>query len=89
MANFGNDHEFISKEYISIGMRPLGVTKSKTMRAYAQSGQYIPLWRVVVPNSQGVRERYKEQMTGIPCTRSYGVSRFKTHTNLHLHYKSV
>ena len=40
LANLGNDHGFISKEYISIGMRPFGETKSKTMRAYAQSGQY-------------------------------------------------
>ena len=40
LANLGNDHGFISKEYISIGMRPFGETKSKAMRAYAQSGQY-------------------------------------------------
>ena len=31
---------FINKEYISIGMRRFGETKSKDMRAYAQSGQY-------------------------------------------------
>ena len=31
---------FISKEYISIGTRSFGKTKSKVMRAYAQSGQY-------------------------------------------------
>ena len=35
-----DDHEFISKEYISIGMRSFGETKSKIMRVYAQSGQY-------------------------------------------------
>ena len=40
MANLGNDHEFISKEYISIGTRPFGKTKSKAMRACAQSEQY-------------------------------------------------
>ena len=34
-----NDHGFISKEYISIGMRPFGEAQSKAMRAYAQSGQ--------------------------------------------------
>ena len=40
MANQENDHEFISKEYISIGTKPLRETKSKAMRAYAQSRQY-------------------------------------------------
>ena len=40
MANLGNDHEFISKEYISIDMRPFGEVQDKAMRAYAQSGQY-------------------------------------------------
>ena len=42
LANLGNDHGFISKEYISIGMsmRPFGEAQSKAMRAYAQSGQY-------------------------------------------------
>ena len=30
----------MSKEYISIGMRPFGETQSKATRAYAQSGQY-------------------------------------------------
>ena len=40
LANLGNDHEFIGKEYISIGTRPFGKTKSKGMRAYAQSEQY-------------------------------------------------
>ena len=40
LANLENDHGFISKEYISIDMRPFGETKNKTMRAYAQSGQY-------------------------------------------------
>ena len=39
-ANLGNDHEFISNEYISTGMRPLEEIKSKVMRAYTQSGQY-------------------------------------------------
>ncbi|KAG7012728.1 Alpha-ketoglutarate-dependent dioxygenase alkB [Cucurbita argyrosperma subsp. argyrosperma] len=39
-ANLGDDYEFINKEYISIGTRPFGKTKSKVMRAYAQSGQY-------------------------------------------------
>ena len=34
------DHEFISKEYIFIGMRSFGEAQSKAMRAYAQSGQY-------------------------------------------------
>ena len=40
LANLGNDHEFISKEYISTGMRPFGEVQSKVMRAYAKSGQY-------------------------------------------------
>jgi len=42
LTNLGNDHEFISKEYIFIGtsMRPFGEAQSKAMRAYAQSGQY-------------------------------------------------
>ena len=35
-----SNHGFISKEYISIGTRPPEKTKSKTMRAYTQSGQY-------------------------------------------------
>ena len=34
MANLRNDHEFITKEYISIGMRPFGEAVSKTMRVY-------------------------------------------------------
>ena len=33
----GGDHGFISKEYISTGMRPFGKTKGKVMRANAQS----------------------------------------------------
>ena len=33
-------HRFISEESISIRMRSFGETQSKTMRAYAQSGQY-------------------------------------------------
>ena len=40
MTNLRNDHGFISKENISLGMRPFGDTKSKATRAYAQSGQY-------------------------------------------------
>ena len=39
LANLGNDHGFISKEYISIGTRPFGKAQSKAMSAYAQSGQ--------------------------------------------------
>ena len=39
LANLENDHGFISKEYISIGMKPFGEA-SKAMRAYAQSEQY-------------------------------------------------
>ena len=35
-----DDHEFISKEYFSIGTKPFGEAQSKAMRAYAQSGQY-------------------------------------------------
>ena len=31
-ANLGNDHGFISKEYISIGMRPSGEAQSKATR---------------------------------------------------------
>jgi len=40
LTNLGNDHGFIGKEYISIGMRPVEEAESKVMRAYAQSGQY-------------------------------------------------
>jgi len=40
LTNLGNDHGFISKEYISISTRPFGKTKNKTMKAYAQSRQY-------------------------------------------------
>ena len=29
LANLGNDHGFISKEYISIDMRPFGKLKAK------------------------------------------------------------
>ena len=49
LANLGNDHGFISKEYISICMRPFGEAQSKTMRIYAQSGQYHTI--VVIPDS--------------------------------------
>jgi len=38
LANLGNDHEFISKEYISIGMRHIEEAQSKAIRAYAQNG---------------------------------------------------
>ena len=40
LANLGVDRGFISKEYISIGMKPFGETKNKSMRDYAQNGQY-------------------------------------------------
>ena len=40
LPNLGNNHGFISKEYISIGTRLFGETQSKSMRGYAQSGQY-------------------------------------------------
>ena len=40
MANLGNDHGFIRKEYISIGTRLFGEAQSKATRAYAQSRQY-------------------------------------------------
>ena len=40
LASLGNDHGFISKEYISIGLRPFEEIKSKAIRAYTQSGQY-------------------------------------------------
>ena len=36
LTNLGNDHEFISKEYISIGMRPFWEAQSKVMRVYAR-----------------------------------------------------
>ena len=39
-ANLGNDHGFIGENTNSIGMKPFGEAQSKTMRAYAQSGQY-------------------------------------------------
>ena len=37
-ANLGNDHEFISKEYIFIGIKPFGEAQNKITRAYVQSG---------------------------------------------------
>ena len=40
LANLGNDHGFIIKEYISISTRLFGEAQSKAMRAYAQSRQY-------------------------------------------------
>ena len=40
LANLGNCHCFISKEYIPIGTRPFREAQIKVMRAYAQSGQY-------------------------------------------------
>ena len=40
LANLGKHHGFISKEYISIDTRHFEEAKNKTMRAYAQSGQY-------------------------------------------------
>ena len=40
LANLEDDRGFISKEYISIGMRSFGEAQSKAMRAYTQSGQY-------------------------------------------------
>ena len=40
LVNLENDHGFIGKEYIFIGTRPFGEAQSKTMKAYAQSGQY-------------------------------------------------
>ena len=40
------DHEFISKEYISIGTRTFRETKSKAMRTYAQSRQYHTIVKV-------------------------------------------
>jgi len=39
LANLENERGFISKEYISIGIRPFGEAQSKGTRAYAQSGQ--------------------------------------------------
>ena len=36
----GVPHGFISKKYISIGMRSFGEAKNKVTRAYVQSGQY-------------------------------------------------
>ena len=52
LANLGNDDGFISKEYISIGMRPFGKAQNKPMRAYAQKVDNIILqWRVVIPNT--------------------------------------
>ena len=46
LTNLGNDHGFISKEYISNGMRPFGEAQSKAVRAYAQSGQYHTIVKV-------------------------------------------
>ena len=45
-ANLEDDHEFISKEYMSMCMRPSEGTKSKAMRAYAQSGQHYTILEV-------------------------------------------
>ena len=40
LVNSVKDHEFISEEYSSIGMRPFEEAQSKAMRAYALSEQY-------------------------------------------------
>ena len=40
LTNLGNGHRFISKEYISIGMRSFREVQSKITRAYVQNGQY-------------------------------------------------
>ena len=37
MTNLENDHVFISKEYISIGIRSFGEAHSKVTRACTQS----------------------------------------------------
>ena len=50
LANLGNDHEFISKEYIFIGMRSFGEAQNKAMRLMLEVDNIIPLWRVVIPN---------------------------------------
>ena len=51
----GDDREFISKEYISIGMRHFGETKSKTRELMLKVDSIIPLWRVVIPNTMKCR----------------------------------
>ena len=50
LANLGNDHGFISKEYFSIDMRPFGGPQSKAMRAYTPSGQYHTIVVSILPN---------------------------------------
>ena len=54
LANLEEDHGFISKESISIGMRPFGEAQSKAMRAYAQSGQYHNMVESLIPNSASI-----------------------------------
>ena len=50
MANLGNGHEFISKEYISIGMRSFGKVKAKPRELMFKVDKIILLWRVVIPD---------------------------------------
>ena len=44
LANLVNDHGFISKEYISIGMRPFGEAQSKPLELILKLDNIIPLW---------------------------------------------
>ena len=40
LANLGNDHRFITKEYYLHWYEVFWEVQSKSMRAYTQSGQY-------------------------------------------------
>ena len=50
MADLGNDCRFISKEYISIGMRSFGKPKAKPRELTLKVDNIILLWRVVISN---------------------------------------
>jgi len=50
LANLRNDHEFISKEYISIDMRPFGKPKAKPRELMLKVDNIISSWTFVVSN---------------------------------------
>ena len=70
LANLGNDPGFISKWYISIGMRSSGKLKAKPWELMLKVNNIISLWRVVIPN-----------MISEPCPKLSHVNRiFKYRT---------
>ena len=69
MANLGNDHGFISKEYTSIGMRPFEKAQSKVIRAYTQRRQYHTI--VEIRNSKQASDNLHYSINIAPPTIWY------------------